>query len=590
MERRAKTTLLAAALLFGVLGGLIAWQTLHGHRADGSGAVERRDALPRASGGKDGLSAPAGSGATEARLDVGSERPPSERHVASTPQRPAVASVSKLRTLRIHVRWPESFDVDPDGLDVRVTNLTGALYEPRRAAEADFEVGEIKPGTYITLARATNSATATARVEVSDEGPPAEVTLVLAPARFLRVRWRTDVANPVLSIRERPELERWDWSQLRLEVFATVSEPDAKGPPSVVIDALQSISNVNTNDGSKHSVGRWLEVEPRAHPHGRAVTPDTFGFLRLAAGETPWISAWMCGALVARARVDPEQDDVLLVTPEDTLGLELGSVSFTVLDDVTGQPLAGAELQCGSSFLGEKVVADSLGQVQSPLLAPGRTRGRIAGPGYLNRSLDFVVRSGARTDLGIVRLRRMDDCLSARFATFDESHAPLAGVEFELVACEGNGADAADPDVHRAESRATDERGRDDPPSALVSFRNLRRSHYRLQIESSFVHAEPLLLAPDQLDVPGRARTIDVVVRRAFTVGFVVDPPRRGCQIRLRSTNGLAFRTLDVNEFGVGTTTLSFGSYRLDLLADGRVVRRLGFTVDREPAVVEIGP
>jgi hypothetical protein len=207
--------------------------------------------------------------------------------------------------------------------------------------------------------------------------------------------------------------------------------------------------------------------------------------------------------------------------------------------------------------------------------------------GYRQAIVSFTARTGETVDLGTVRLVAANP--SALFDVVAAKDEMVQGTSFELVALE----DDADPTRPRPMHIATCEYrrpGEGKVPAANLRFDDVQRGRYLLRCRSQGLDALPRIVEPHELRLASDTAPIaEIVVRAAGLASFVLDPPIvKGTQVIIETTTGLPLRELDVDEYGVATTNLSAGDYRLHLVEYGRATGAVDVRVDSSPFVFEI--
>jgi hypothetical protein len=127
-------------------------------------------------------------------------------------------------------------------------------------------------------------------------------------------------------------------------------------------------------------------------------------------------------------------------------------------------------------------------------------------------------------------------------------------------------------------------------PSTNLQFQEVQRGRYLLRCKAPGVDASPIVVGPADLRTPpNRSAVATIVVEPAVTASFVLDPPfTGGTEVRIETTSGLPLRELDIDEFGVATTEILPGRYRLHLVEYGRATGAVDVLVDTNPFVFEI--
>lgn len=483
--------------------------------------------------------------------------------------------------LRVQVRYASGVDEHPDGLDVGVSSFTGILFKLRHVTPNEFELADAAPGSYIVAAKARGFRTAVARTHISDKSSESELTVTLVPQRIVRVRWRSEDGRAIsASLADAKQTS----DSVLLEICATKFPAfDARPPDRHVLDRIRSeIVFYESPTGARVAREKridWVNLEAI---YESSLT-DQFGMLSLDEDGAFWANAYCRGVCVESRLVDSGQAEVEFVTPLDDLTHRGGAVKLVVVDDATGQPIEGASLRI-DTFEGSGV-SNVDGSLLCEFVPPGPRIGVLKAEDRPDSILNFTTRLGETTDLGTLRM--LTTALEAHFRLVDEAGNPVDGVQLELADLD---ADALSPLPILSTLLASSSESLRATTGANIDFSGLQRVRHVLRCRVKSVDISPRIVDASELSSASHPRLIaEIVLRAANTASFVLDPPiAKGTQVVIETPSGLPWRELDVDEFGVATTDILAGSYKLHLVEYGRPTSAVDVHVDTNPFVFEI--
>lgn len=620
-----KSAILALALVF--VGGVlfVAWRAL---RSETAPALERDVGRPGASSSKpQELERIDDSGrASSARLAGG--------HGSSRAADSGVPATS-LRALRVHVSFSSGLDEHPNGLDVRISNRTGAHNNLHQVGVNEFQLGEILPGPYVVAVTAENFKPTIARVDVSSKAKETSLDVVLHPARNVVVRWQTREGKPIQDVLTQSE---FDAERVRLAVHASLAPilEDGPEPERCALTSIRHDYEVGTDDEGHRFVRSLIgdgisPLRPMRNPSFHrallasgdpALTANLFDVMTLDEPGPLWVSAWCGGVLIDTQPLEAKQSEVVFTTAAADLATPPALISLWVIDTTTEMPIEGAtvtsedrlvaltpaELEdfaehggrlttggspkrdaierpteagapaAGAGSAGART--DAFGRVVFKT-RPGWKKLRIAAEGHADSTVRIHARAGAALDLGILELS--SDAGLLKFMVLDAQGLVVSGSSFELVLLSSYDGTARPFTIHQQWSSGSSDQ------AGLLVFEHVAPAQYVLRCVDVHMDATPLLVEPSAITSDRSRITGVVTVTTEKLVSFVFTPPLpQGTLLMLETTDGLPVSTLETNEFGVVATWLGGTEYSLHLVEAGRATAAIRFTVATDPFVLEI--
>ncbi len=320
-------------------------------------------------------------------------RDPGARSKSSSPERlhPSEATVAPSEGALLYGRILDGSGKPVERVSLRLRRVgdTEPWSEFRSHAQARFLYSGVPPGDFEIEGSATGFLPYAATIHIEAGVPRVEHEVVMQRARILAVRMLTPDDRPLMpALLELSKERRMALLIGSISAIATRAEPTGDLPLG---------STVRPSFGS----GRWrFESGPRE----LGLPKDSTGFFELRGSEPLWISALFRSSLLAKARVEAEQDVVTLrIDPAQVLA-RLGTVRLRVLHAETSQPLVGARVRLSDAHGGGiPVLADAEGRVELLHLQPAVLRLHVTTDTIDDQSLRLELAPGQIVDLGDLR-------------------------------------------------------------------------------------------------------------------------------------------------------------------------------------------
>ncbi len=498
---------------------------------------------------------------------------------------PSVSSKPKP-SLRIQVGYDPGIEEEALGLDVEVSTRTGIVLKPRHTAPNEYVLVEEAPGVYIIAAKADGYRATVARATLAADSFESRTTITLRPERTVRVRWRSDDGRP---IRESLVEAALPVNEVcTLEVVATRFRPLEAWP----VPRRHALGMVNAKLMIVEDAdGRRQVLDPEAVVWSAQREPNEspadFGLLSLEEDGPLWASAYDRGRWLTSVPIAASAEDVDIVTPLAAFAVAGGTIKARVIDDEIGAPVEGAWLRFQGEASDTDAASDARGEIVRSGIPPGAKRVLFESGLQSTPPIAVEVGAGETIDLGTIRLGSRS--LGAAFRVVDEAGALVSGVMFVLIELEDEH-DPAWPYVSFAASSAEVKSADGTLEKANLRFLGLDRARYVLLCRGQGLDSLPRIVEARELR-PGPVSAVlgEIVVTPAGLAGFVLDPPiAKGTQLVIESPAGLPLRELEVDKFGIATTSIARGRYRVHLVEYGRPTSAIETMVDSDPFVFEI--